>query len=140
MNINFQDQVSAKTDEELLNIFANSDEYQETFVTIVEQELIRRNINFENARHQKEQKIKLIQEQYRKGRQGDQVYIFLSFLSAFLGGLLGIVAGYVYSQSKHCDNAGVKYYVYNEKTRELGRIMMVIGTFVLLVTLIWKLS
>jgi hypothetical protein len=82
----------------------------------------------------------LKQEQYAKVRPGNQAYIVLAFISAALGGFLGIVAGYVYSQFKHQDDFDVKHYVYDAKTRELGRVMMVIGIFVLLATIIWSLS
>ena len=140
MTTNFQDQVSSKSDSELLDIFVNADDYQEAFVNVVEQELIRRDVNLEKVRRQREVKSKHTQEQYGKGRQGNEAYIVLSFISAFLGGLLGIIAGYIYSQSKHRDNAGIKHYVYDAKTRELGRIMMIVGILVLLVTLIWRLS
>ena len=62
-----------------------------------------------------------------QGKAGDPIYIALAFLSAFLGGFIGIIAGYIYSQFKQQDNPRGDFFVYNEKTRTMGYAMMVIG-------------
>ncbi len=140
MNIDFQDQVANKTNEGLLHIYINADEYQEEFIKVVAEELTKRNINIENLQQENDKKTKFTQEQFEKGREGNQFFIILFFISALLGGLLGIIAGYTYNQSKHTNNSGISYYMYNKHTRNLGRIMMIIGAFALLLTLEWKFS
>jgi hypothetical protein len=75
-----------------------------------------------------------------QGKKGNELYIFLGFASAILGGLIGFVAGYTYSQSKQYGPSGERYYVYDKQTRDNGRIMMIIGVLSILITMIWKLS
>jgi hypothetical protein len=138
MRINFQEQVAGKTDTELIDIYVNANDYQKEFVNMVFDELNRRKVPIEKYQKEREQKSIFIKEQFEKGRQGNKVYIVLCFISALLGGLLGIIGGYVYSQSKHSDNSGERYYIYDKKTRDQGRIIMILGTFILLIILIWR--
>ena len=140
MDIDFQEQVANKTNEELLHIYANSDEYQEKFVETVSDELIKRNVNFEKVKLQKEQKERFARDLLEKGREGNHFYMVLCYISALFGGLIGIIGGYIYSQSKHKNNLGESYYVYNDYTRKQGRLMMIIGFFVTVLVLLWKLS
>jgi uncharacterized membrane protein len=140
MNIDFKKQIAAKGDEELLHIFANADEYQKDYVDVVSNELNKRNINTDSIKIQRQHKEKFTQEQFEKGKEGNEIYIAIGFITAFLGGLIGIIAGYVYSQSKRKDNSGTEYYAYNKQTRNKGRIMMIVGFFALVLISLWKLS
>ncbi len=135
MSIDFKEQVATKTDQELIDIYINPDDFQESFVTAAEEELNKRNVRLEQFKQKREQKEKIKNEQLEKGIQGDSLYMTLAFISAFLGGLIGIIAGYIYSQSKK-----EGYYVYNEKTRKQGKVMLAIGILVLLTTLAWQAS
>ena len=135
MNTDFKEQVATKTDQELIHIYINPDDFQENFVSAVADELSRRNVSIERFKQEREQKEKIKTEQLEKGIQGDSTYVTLAFISAFLGGLIGIIAGYVYSQSKKDG-----HYVYNEKTRKQGKVMLAIGVLVLLATLAWQAS
>lgn len=135
MSIDFKEQVATKTDQELIDIYINPDDFQESFVTAAEEELNKRNVRLEQFKQKREQKEKIKTEQLEKGIQGDSLYMTLAFISAFLGGLIGIIAGYIYSQSKK-----EGHYVYNEKTRKQGKVMLAIGTLVLLTTLAWQAS
>jgi uncharacterized membrane protein len=137
--MDFREQVAGKTDQELIDIYINPQDYQENFVQAVIEELTRRNVSLKSYQQERDQKQKFISETLEKGKQGDPLYITLGFISAFLGGFIGIIAGYIYSQSKD-KTTSQKYYVYNEQTRKQGVIMMFIGIFVLLITLIWKSS
>jgi hypothetical protein len=138
MNTDFSEHVKIKTDQELIDIYLNAEDYQEDFVKAAVEELEKRNVNINNIRSEKQAKQKITQEQYAKGRKGNELYIVICFVSAFLGGIIGIVGGYVYSQSKHSDEFGTKYYVYDKATRDKGKIMMVIGLFVFVGLLGWR--
>jgi hypothetical protein len=46
--------------------------------------------------------------------------------------LLGIYAGYVYSQSKIKTDDGESYYAYNKETRRMGKLMMLVGVLSIL--------
>jgi hypothetical protein len=104
MNSNFQEQVTAKSNEELLDIYKNPEDYQEEFLKSVSEELTKRNINTEKIDIHNEHRRKFTIEQLEKGKEGDPIYIILGFISAFLGGLIGIIMGYTYSQSKQRTN------------------------------------
>lgn len=138
--MNFQEQILNKTDQELLDIYSNPGEYQEKFVDLAHQELIKRNVPLEKHRKQKESKSNQSNRLLEQGRKGNELYIALGFIFAALGGLIGIIAGYTYSQSKHDGHSGERYYVYNKQTRDAGRIMMILGIVVLLATMIWRFS
>ena len=140
MNSNFQEQVTAKSNEELLGIYKNSEDYQEEFLKSVSEELIKRNINTEKIDLHNEHRRKFETEQLEKGKEGEPTYIILGFISAFLGGLIGIIMGYTYNQSKQRTNSGKTYYTYNGNTRKKGALMMMAGFFVLVLSILWKLQ
>ena len=52
---------------------------------------------------------------------------------------LAVYAGYFYSQSKTMAKNGQEYFVYDEGTRNLGKIMMALGAVVFLFLLSRKL-
>jgi len=138
--MNFQEQIASKSDQELLDIYINSDDYQKEFVDQTFQELNKRGIPTDKYKVEKENKARLTRELMTQGRRGNEVYIVLGFISAVLGGLFGLIAGYVYSQSKQNDPSGESYYVYDKKTRESGQLMMIVGTVALIATIIWRFS
>jgi hypothetical protein len=135
MSTDFKEQISRKTDQELLDIYINHDEFQESFVAAAVEELNLRNIKIEQFRKERDEKQKIKNELRETGIQGDDLYITLAYISAFLGGFIGVIAGYVYSQSKK-----EGYYIYNEKTRKQGKVILAIGSLVLLATLAWQAS
>ncbi|MDZ4810280.1 MAG: hypothetical protein SGI96_18735 [Bacteroidota bacterium] len=126
--------MQSKTEQELIDIYINPDEYQRAFVNAAEEELRKRDVNLALYNQTKAQKQLIRKKELEKGKPGDPVYIILAFISSFLGGSIGIVAGYVYSQSKNEE----RFYVYNEETRIKGKIMLATGILVLLATLGWK--
>lgn len=138
MDIDFKEQIATKTDQELIDIYVNQEDYQDSFVNAAVEELTKRNISPDTYQQERitQERIKqekLINETPEKGIPGNPIYVGLAFISAFLGGLIGIIAGYIYSQSKK-----EGHYVYNEKTRIHGQIMMIVGIFVLIATLVWQ--
>ena len=138
MNGDFKEQVTAKTDEELKDIYINSDDYQDAFVKAVSEEMLNRKISVDAFRPAKDQKAKSIQEQFEMGREGNKFFIGICFVSALLGGIIGIVAGLIYNLSMHKNGKGTKYYVYDKQTRQWGRAMVIVGMVVLLLTLAWR--
>jgi hypothetical protein len=133
MDHDFSKQIENKTDEELLSIFVDSDQYQPEFGELAERELVSRKVDLSPYKLRKEHKEAFYAESYEKGRQGNTIYIILGFVSSLLGGFLGIVAGYVYSQSKHKDFRDGSIYVYNQETRNLGIGMMALGIVAIII-------
>jgi hypothetical protein len=127
MHDNFQKQIESKTDDQLLEIYLNSDEFQSAFVELAQKELQNRKIDLSGYEIRKQHRIAYYSELYEKGRPGNPVYIIFGFIFSLLGGILGIIGGYTYSQSKNKEFGDGSYYVYDTKTRNLGIGMMAIG-------------
>ena len=136
MITSFEEQVAQKSTEELVHIYRHAGEYQERFVELVEAELRSRQYDFTLIARERKVKQLIEDKITTEGVPGNTVFIILGYLSAFLGGPIGIIAGYVYSQSKHKDHPGGECYVYDKRTRELGIGMMVTGIVVLFYTLL----
>jgi hypothetical protein len=132
MKFDFSDQIKQKTDKELTDVYINARDYNPDFVRLAEEELNARNINLDSSIKQRERVEQTVTEELKQGKDGNPLYIFFCFVLALLGGLLGIYAGYVYSQSKIKTANGESYYAYNKETRQLGKIMMMVGVAVIL--------
>ena len=127
MSLHFQNKIQEKTDKELIEIYIHSDQYQQAFVDFALNELKQRNIDLSAYAHIKtREEIKPIQFA-GKEIAGDSVYIIIGYVSALLGGILSIIMGYYYSNSRHKIEGSKEYYVYDKNTRELGAGMMIIG-------------
>jgi hypothetical protein len=136
MKFDFTQQIKQKTDEELTEIFINTKDYNPEFVRLAEAELQLRNINTDTSKQIKDKKEETSKQQLQAGKSGSPFYIFISFILALSGGLLGIYAGYIYSQSKIKSSDGEELFVYNEQTRQFGKIIMWLGISVLLFLLL----
>ena len=132
MKFDFTDQIKEKTDKELTDIYINARDYNPEFVRLAKEELLARNIVLDSFAVQKEAAEQLVKNQFKEGRDGNPLYIFICFGLALLGGLLGIYAGYVYSQSKIKTDDGESYYAYNKETRRMGKLMMLVGVLSIL--------
>jgi hypothetical protein len=129
----FPEQIKRKTDKELINIYLNAHEYQPAFVELATGELGKRNISLDGYKQVKEQKNQKVSKQLEIGKAGSPLYITLCFVLALFGGILGIYAGYIYSQSKVKDIEGREFYVYDDSTRKLGKLMMLIGIIAIII-------
>ena len=138
--MNFTQQIKKHTDQELADIYSNSDDYNPEFVELVKNELQLRKVNIEPLTEIKEHNGELNNQQLQQGKKGSSLYIFLSFVLALLGGLLGIYAGYIYSQSKIKNNQEGEYYVYDEPRRQWGKIIMWMGVGIFLFSLLVRKS
>ena len=136
MNVDFEDQISNKSNDELLDIFLNSDHYQPGFVELAVQELDRRKVDITSHKQQKQHDEALLLEQMEQGEPGNPIWITLGFISALLGGLIGIVAGYVYSQSKNKEIGDGNHYYYDLQTRNLGYGMLLLGVTVFILAIV----
>jgi hypothetical protein len=136
MKFDFRDQIKQKTNDELNEIFINAKDYNPDFVRLAEQELKDRNIDIDASKQIRVQATEQATAQLKEGKEGSPLYILVCFVLAFLGGLIAIYAGYIYSQSKIKSPDGELFYVYNEQTRQLGKIMMGLGTVVFLFLLL----
>lgn len=136
MNESLLEQIKAKTDKELLEIYVNDFNYQAAFVELAKEEMIRREVPFEQTNEIKEKKQTIRKSELSQGKQGSPVYIIICGILALLGGLTGIIGGYIYAYSKVSDVDGMKYHAYDKDTRYWGRIIFFIGIGVLVVSVL----
>lgn len=140
MGFDFQKRIENNSDEQLLHIYSNFDQYQDEYIDIVSKELDRRGVDFTNLKLRRRHKEEFMLAQLEKGKPGNPVYVTMGFVSALFGGILGIIAGYVYSQSKNKEWGDGTHYYYNLKTRNLGTGMMLLGIVVLIISLVYKFT
>ncbi len=140
MDFNFAGQMNLKSNNELVEIYTNPGDYQSDFVELARQEIIKRNIPIDALEQIKIKKEEIETHTLAIGKQGNPVYLTLICLSAIGGGIPAIIGGYIYACSTHSDVTGENFFVYNETTRKLGKIILYIGVAVLLLTLLIKLS
>ncbi|HEV7622365.1 MAG TPA: hypothetical protein VGO09_11550 [Flavisolibacter sp.] len=139
MKADFIDKVENKTNEELVNIYVNPWDYQQDFVDLAYNELIKRKVDLVKINEEKSASEKAMDIELGEGKAGDQFLIVIGFISALLGGILGILIGYRFNRSMHHKNTVKDYYIYNQKTRDLGSIMMAIRAIVLFFSIIYRL-
>lgn len=139
MTKDFKTQIQEKSDNDLVDIFFNSTDYQTEFVKQVEEELHARKIPLDTLKHLKEKKEEVDDETLKLGKQGSQIWMIAAFILSVFGGFWGIVAGYQYYYSKHKSSDGTEYFVYNESTRKYGMWMLIVGGTVIGLYLISKL-
>lgn len=127
----FKTQVEQKSNEELVSIYVKSLDYQPDFILIVRDELIKRNIPIVAIEQIKKEAYDISDNKIEIGEQGNTLYIALCYLSAFLGGIVPIVAGSIYLNSKRKNSLGKSFYFYNKRTRMYGIGMLIIGVLFL---------
>ncbi len=136
MENNFNELVKNKTDNELIDIYLNPQDYQAEFVGLVVEEITHRKLPIDTLDEIRSKKDEVSDNVLAIGKQGNPLYLGLLAISALLGGLIAIVGGYIYAYSTVLDSNGDKLYVYDESTRKWGRIILGVGvlmTFIILV-------
>lgn len=135
MDFDFSKAVQSKTDAELTDAYINSGSYQPEYIALVLQEIQKRNLPIDDMEAVKAENTNVALARIAVGRQGNTIYMILCFALALLGGLLGIIAGYIYATSTHKGPDGNLYYVYNDTTRKLGYGILVTGVIILFVSI-----
>lgn len=135
----FEEQIAKKTDNELTDIYIEYFKYQKEFVDLVEVELRKRNLPLDSIIELRKKNEKIIDETLTQGEQGSPVWITIGFFLSLLGGILAIFLGYSYAYSKKKNSNGESFYVYNESTRKYGRIMFILGLFMLVLGLFFNI-
>jgi hypothetical protein len=140
MENNFNTLVKEKTDNELLDIYMNSKDYQVEFVNLVTEEITHRNLSIDTLDEIRSKKVEENDNLLVLGRKGNSAYLVLIAISSLLGGLIGIIGGYIYAYSTVVDSQGNKLYVYDESTRKWGRIILGVGVVMLFLILVSKFN
>lgn len=127
------------SDEELLEVVAKSDEWNEETVRTAERMLRKRGIEITDVEKVEMEYRRIIE--IRKPQTGDPVWMAIAFLSILAGGIFGILIGMGYRYLKDRDPNGRRFYIYDDHTRWWGGLFMIAGIvsfvlwFVVLITL-----
>lgn len=113
------------SDDELYGILEKFNEWSITDVMLAQKILNERGKNVSNESVQ-EIKNKRIDE-LRKPEKGHKGWLLFGFVSAFFGGLVGILIGHHHFRSKKTIPTGEKVFTYDAETRKIGLIIFCLG-------------
>ncbi len=123
------------TDEELLEVVQKEDEWSKEDFILAKKLLHDRGKEITEAELEAFRQQRLID--FRKPAKGETGWIAFGFLMAFMGGLLGVIIGWIHYSMKKTDPTGHRFYAYDEATRKSGRLMAVIGAVSFIGWVIW---
>lgn len=113
------------SNDELIQILEHYDEWSATDYVLARQILEDRGKEYsdDDLEHLKKNRI----EHLRQPAKGSAVWVFIGFLAAFIGGLLGVFMGYHYHYFKKRLPNGEQVYAYDASTRSSGKLMLFLG-------------
>lgn len=126
------------TDEELFDILSKPDEWNALDYQLAKK-LLRergREVSDEIIASLKKQRI----AELAKPDESNRVWIFFGYLSALLGGLFGIIAGWHLFTYKKTLPDGQRVYEYSEKDRRHGRRIFYLGLIILYISVAIRLA
>lgn len=117
------------SDDELIDVVSKSDEWNKFDVSLAKKLLKERGkeITSEEIEKIKQQRI----VELSKPEEGQKNYIILGYITAFLGGLLGIFIGWHLLTYKKTLPNGNRIYAYSENDRKQGNRILIIGAIFL---------
>jgi hypothetical protein len=140
MHAAFSERIAQMSNEGLTDVCMHPADYQEDFIDMAKQELIRRGVDISAQTAVLNEKMKKELEAFSAGRPGNSDYIMMGFIFAALGGLLGFFIGLNYAFKKTWGPDGKRYFEYNEKTRKNGMLMIGIALLAVLITVSWGIG
>ena len=151
MKNNFEEIMSQNTNEELIKIVTlERDDYQPLAIETAEKELKKRKIDkskFQEIREnliiEKKEKKEIIEKKktLQFNKQIDRFWIYFGYVALlFTGGIYGIIAGYKYAYSKSKSEKGGGIFVYNDSSREEGKVMLILGCAVFGIHIITRVN
>ena len=126
------------TNDELFDILSKPDEWNALDYQLAKKILNDRGreVNDEIIESLKEQRI----AELAKPDESNRVWIFFGYLSALLGGLFGIIAGWHLFTYKKTLPDGQRVYEYSEKDRRHGRRIFYLGIIILYISVVIRLA
>ena len=113
------------TNDELIEILQNPDEWDQNDYLYAKKLLIKRGIKISSKKLKEFKDIRLTK--LSAPEKAHWAWIVVAYLFAFMGGFLGIILGWVFYSSKKTIHGGKKVFTYDVKTRLNGRIIFIIG-------------
>jgi len=125
------------TDEELLDIFQKPDEWSKLDYALAREILLKRGKEIDQGNLDLLKQERLMQ--LRKPDPSQTYWIIFGYISAALGGLLGIVIGYMLFSSKKSLPNGERVFSYSDHDRKQGTNIFYIGLFVFTITFLIRI-
>lgn len=126
------------SDDELLKVLVEKNEWNEIDVLLSEKILLKRGveIDYDKLDHQRDER----KQELSKPKSGQIGWVIIGYISAALGGFLGLVIGYFIWQAKNKLPNGEKVPAYNEKLRKHGLTIFLISLVIFPTVLIMRLA
>lgn len=135
---NFRETVQNKSNDELLKMVYEFEEWSPEMLTTIEEELSKRNILPNDINIRKQQLIELEEEQLVKGKQASLFGQIIGWITVF--GFFGILIGYQYAFSKtRSKYTSKEYYTYNDASRKNGSYLFYISICLFAITIFYKM-
>jgi hypothetical protein len=116
------------TNEELLDLLVNKNEWSELDVILSRKILLNRGVKIDES--ELEQKQLERKEELSKPEGGQLGWLIFGYISIPFGGFIGLVVGYFIWQAKNKLPSGEKVPAYSEKVRMHGKIIFLISVIV----------
>jgi hypothetical protein len=124
------------TDKELLELIAASDEWSAFDVSLAERLLKERGKEVTPEEIKKIKTNRIIE--LSKPEESQRVYIIIGYVTAVLGGFLGVFIGWHLLTFKKTLPNGNRIYAYSENDRKQGNRILIIGGFFLVIWLLFR--
>jgi hypothetical protein len=125
------------TNDELLEILENYDEWNRSDFALAKK--ILKDRGKEIAEDKVQELIDKKNAELRKPEKGNKAWLIFGYISAILGGFLGIFIGYYHFSFKKSLPTGEKIYVYDAETRKTGLQIFYIGIVSFVIWIVLKL-
>jgi hypothetical protein len=128
------------SDEELMEVLAKPHEWSEFDYSLAQKILKKRGAEVRPAalEQMREQHVEELARPEELSSTWDKVWLWVGYISACLGGLLGIFIGIILSTFKKQLPDGSRVYAYNDSLRRHGRRITIIGIVILICSLLLR--
>jgi hypothetical protein len=125
------------SDEELIDVIEKSDEWNKFDVELAHKLLKERGneITDEQINDIKKQRI----VELSKPEEGQNIYIIIGYICAFLGGFLGVFIGWHLLTYKKTLPNGNRIYAYSENDRKQGNRILILGGIFIVIWILYRI-
>ena len=128
----------AFSDDELIDVLIKKNEWNEFDVLLSQKILEERGVDINLNEIEKERELRDLELQQPEG--GQTGWIIFGYITALIGGFIGILLGYSLWLSKKKLPNGTKVPAYNEDIRKHGKIIFYLGVFMFVILFILRLT
>ena len=125
------------SDDELIDVIEKSDEWNKFDVELAHKLLKERGneITEEQINEIKKQRI----VELSKPEEGQNIYIIIGYICAFLGGFLGVFIGWHLLTYKKTLPNGNRIYAYSENDRKHGNRILILGVLFIVIWILYRI-